>query len=45
MIKTGIHPGNKSKHLYGNTLEALIGAIYLDRGYRDYPGSFSLIRS
>ena len=26
--------GNKSKHLYGNTLEALIGAIYLDRGYR-----------
>ncbi len=26
-------PGNKSKHLYGNALEALIGAIYIDRGY------------
>ena len=33
MILTGVLPGNKSKHLYGNTLEALIGAIYLDRGY------------
>lgn len=27
-------PGNKSKHLYGNALEALMGAIYIDRGYR-----------
>jgi ribonuclease-3 len=27
-------PGNKSKHLYGNALEALIGAIYIDRGYK-----------
>lgn len=26
--------GNKSKHLYGNALEALIGAIYIDRGYK-----------
>lgn len=33
MIRQGILPGNKSKHLYGNTLEALVGAIYLDRGY------------
>lgn len=33
LISSGIHPGNKSKHLYGNALEALIGAIYLDRGY------------
>ncbi|MFH0756906.1 MAG: ribonuclease III domain-containing protein [Bacteroidota bacterium] len=34
LISSGILPGNESKHLYGNTLEALIGAIYLDRGYR-----------
>ena len=33
LIRSGILPGNKSKHLYGNTLEALMGAIYLDRGY------------
>jgi ribonuclease-3 len=33
MILSGILPGNKSKHLYGNALEALIGAIYMDRGY------------
>lgn len=34
LIKTGILPGNQGKHLHGNALEALIGAIYLDRGYR-----------
>jgi len=34
MISNGILPGNASKHLYGNTLEALIGAIFLDRGFR-----------
>jgi ribonuclease-3 len=34
LIAPGILPGNKSKHLYGNALEALVGAIYLDRGYR-----------
>jgi ribonuclease-3 len=33
MIRRGVLPGNKSKHLFGNTLEALMGAIYLDRGY------------
>jgi len=33
LIRSGIMPGNKSKHLYGNVLEALMGAIYLDRGY------------
>ncbi len=33
LIAPGILRGNKSKHLYGNALEALIGAIYLDRGY------------
>jgi ribonuclease-3 len=34
MISSHPHPANRSKHLYGNALEALIGAIYLDRGYR-----------
>ncbi len=34
LISSGILPGNTSKHLYGNTLEALIGAIFLDRGYK-----------
>jgi ribonuclease-3 len=33
LIRSGVLPGNKSKHLYGNALEALIGAIYLDRGF------------
>ncbi|MCD4710336.1 MAG: ribonuclease III [Bacteroidales bacterium] len=34
MINPGVPTGSKSKHIYGNALEALIGAIYLDRGYR-----------
>jgi ribonuclease-3 len=34
MITSLSHTTNSSKHLYGNALEALIGAIYLDRGYR-----------
>lgn len=33
MITSNAHPANTSKHLYGNALEALIGAIYLDRGF------------
>ena len=33
MVAPSASPGHKSKHLYGNVLEALIGAIYLDRGY------------
>jgi ribonuclease III len=33
VINPSITPGNNSKHIYGNALEALIGAIYLDRGY------------
>ncbi len=33
MVAPSVSPGHKSKHLYGNVLEALIGAIYLDRGY------------
>ncbi len=33
LIASHPHPANTSKHLYGNALEALIGAIYLDRGY------------
>jgi len=41
MIRTGILPGNASKHVYGNTLEALIGAIYLDRGFRKARRFFS----
>ncbi len=34
MIRYGVLPGNRSKHIYGNMLEALVGAIYIDRGYR-----------
>ncbi|MFO7668057.1 MAG: ribonuclease III [Bacteroidales bacterium] len=34
LIRHQVLPANKSKHMYGNTLEALVGAIYLDRGYR-----------
>lgn len=34
MITTHPYTVSSSKHLYGNALEALIGAIYLDRGYR-----------
>lgn len=34
MINPAVSPGNSSKHIYGNALEALIGAIYQDRGYR-----------
>ncbi len=34
MINPGVATGSKSKHIYGNALEAFIGAIYLDRGYR-----------
>ena len=33
MIKPELTTGTKSKHIYGNALEALFGAIYLDRGY------------
>jgi ribonuclease-3 len=33
MITSGSHPANTAKHLYGNALEALIGAVYLDKGF------------
>jgi len=34
MVISHTAPGSTSKHLYGNALEALVGAIYLDKGYR-----------
>ncbi|TFH27522.1 MAG: ribonuclease III [Bacteroidia bacterium] len=34
MIDPAFSPVNSSKHIYGNALEALVGAIYLDRGYK-----------
>ncbi len=34
LINPGVSTGSKSKHIYGNALEALIGAIYLERGYK-----------
>lgn len=34
MIVSHTNPANISKHLYGNAFEALIGAIYIDKGYR-----------
>src|SRR6056297_3253273 len=34
LLSSHPHTINSSKHLYGNALEALIGAIYLDKGYR-----------
>lgn len=33
MVIAQTHPGNISKHLYGNAFEALVGAIYLDKGF------------
>ena len=33
MIDPGVPSGTVSKHIYGNALEALVGAIYLDRSY------------
>lgn len=34
LIKTSAKAANHKTHMYGNALEALIGAIYLDQGYR-----------
>ena len=34
LIKTSTKNINHKTHMYGNALEALIGAIYLDQGYR-----------
>ncbi len=34
LMITHTNPVNVSRHLYGNAFEALIGAIYLDKGYK-----------
>jgi len=34
LVVTHTNPVNISKHLYGNAFEALIGAIYLDKGFK-----------
>ncbi len=34
LIKTSTRSTTPNTHMYGNALEALIGAIYLDQGYR-----------
>jgi ribonuclease-3 len=34
LIVSHTHPANISKHLYGNAFEALVGAIYLDKGFK-----------
>lgn len=34
LVVTHTNPVNVSKHLYGNAFEALIGAIYLDKGFK-----------
>lgn len=34
LIVSHTHPGNLSKYLYGNAFEALIGAIYVDKGFK-----------
>jgi ribonuclease-3 len=33
MMVAQTNPVNVSKHLYGNAFEALVGAVYLDKGY------------
>jgi ribonuclease-3 len=34
LIVSQTNPANISKYLYGNAFEALVGAIYLDKGYK-----------
>ena len=42
LINSGLTAGTSSKHMYGNAFEALMGAIYLDRGYRSARKFFEL---
>jgi ribonuclease-3 len=34
LMRSSVRLSTHHSHLYGNTLEALIGAVYLDRGYK-----------
>jgi ribonuclease-3 len=34
LVVSHTNPSNVSKHLYGNAFEALVGAIYLDKGFK-----------
>jgi ribonuclease-3 len=34
ILVSNIGSGHKTKHLYGNALEALIGAVFLDKGFK-----------
>jgi len=35
ILVSNLSPGNSTRNLYGNAFEALMGAIFLDKGYKD----------